>query len=126
LSDTGRLTILDRQNGNRLGSLSTEFSDLPYVNKETDRIIVGTSSGLLQCFRETQQDFPLVHILLSKPEAPAARKPLRTAPAAESAKPAASDPFIGGATDPAAPASGDAPKAPLNPPDATPAPGDPF
>ena len=78
LNSTGRMTILDRKTVSSLGSLSTEFDDLPYLNKETDRIIVGTSRGLLQCFREKQQDFPLVHIALSKPQEPTLRKPLRS------------------------------------------------
>jgi outer membrane protein assembly factor BamB len=117
LNDTGRLTMLDRRNGTRSGSLSTEFDDLPYVNKETDRIIVGTSEGLLQCFREAQQDYPMVHIVLSKPQAPTPRKPIRTQ-ATEPAKPATTDPFSGEATSPSVEPPA---KVPLNPPDAKPA-----
>jgi hypothetical protein len=71
--------------------LSTEFDDLAYVNKETDRIIIGTSKGLLQCYREANQDYPLVHIVLSKPEEEAPlKKPARGQPA-DAAKPAATD-----------------------------------
>jgi outer membrane protein assembly factor BamB len=122
LNDTGRLLLLDRRTGTRIGSLSTELDDLPYVNKETDRIIVGTTEGLLQCFREGQQEYPLVHVILSKPEPVAPRKPVRTQ-ATETPKPAATDPF--GAPIEASPSSAEpAAKVPLNAPAGKPAAND--
>lgn len=113
LSDIGRLTILDRKTGSRIGSLSTEFDDLPYVNRETDRIIVGTSRGLVQCFRETAQEYPIIHIALQKPVEETPKKPPR-AQAAEAPKTSADNPF------------GTGPGTDGTPPPATAPPVDPF
>ena len=124
LSDTQRLIILDQQNGSRLGSLSTELLDLPYVNKETDRIVIATSRGLLQCLREIQQELPLLHVPLTKQETPAAIVPKKSTKSSEEKSPAGVvDPFGGGATEEPKPA---APAAPAEPPAGEKKTDDPF
>jgi outer membrane protein assembly factor BamB len=131
LSDTHRLSILDRATGSLLGSLPTESSDLAYVNKQTDRLLLGTSTGLIQCLREQSQHYPLLHIPLAKPEQEAPKR--KKAPAAK--KPAAGqedtgDPFSAPGAAPtadpfSAPAGGAPTSDPFGAPGAAPA-GDPF
>jgi outer membrane protein assembly factor BamB len=108
INRTRDLVALDRKSGSHLGSIPAFAIDLPYVNKETDRILLANSKGVIQCFREVQQEFPLIHIGLSKEEKPAAPAP-KKAPQAEEA-PAAeapADPF-GVESKPATPPAGDA------------------
>jgi hypothetical protein len=68
LSNINRLTLLDRKSGSVLGSASTESNDLVYVNQMTDRIFLGTKSGILQGMREQNLEYPQLHITLKKPE----------------------------------------------------------
>ncbi|MEO8497723.1 MAG: PQQ-binding-like beta-propeller repeat protein, partial [Planctomycetota bacterium] len=49
--DTGQLIIFDMKSGGRLGSLPTELLDIRMVNYQTDRILLGSSTGLIQCMR---------------------------------------------------------------------------
>jgi outer membrane protein assembly factor BamB len=93
LNDTNRLTVFDRQSGSQLGSLSTEFNDLVHVNSTTDRILIGTASGVLQCLRERSQEHPLLHIELKKPEAGKPKK--AAAPGVKKVEPVqeSADPF---------------------------------
>lgn len=123
LNDIGRLTILDRRTGTQLGSLSTEFDDLPYINRETDRIVIGTSRGLLQCFRESNAEYPLVHYTLNPPAPEPERKKPTPKPTSETPATDESNPFgapTGSATDsePEAPppAENNPPAAPLDDP----------
>ena len=41
--------------------LPTNGVDFAYLNPYTDRLYFGTKSGLMQCFRESQLQRPLVH-----------------------------------------------------------------
>jgi outer membrane protein assembly factor BamB len=123
----GNLTVLDRATGSRLGSLVTNRIDLPYMNVVTDRIILATSSGLVQCLRQSNIHWPVV-VNESELARPAAQKatptPTRTPtpPAAGEPMPPAADPF--GADPFGAPAAKPAPM-PM-PPAAGAAEPDPF
>ncbi len=114
---TGNVLILDAQSGSRLGSIYASDLNLKYTNVLTDRIIIGTRTGLIQCIRERGLVYPVAHQQL-EPIAPPAAQP-KGGPGAPAAKPAA-DPFADpGAVDPF---GGDAPAAPK--PEADPFGGD--
>lgn len=68
LGDSGRLIIVDAKTGGRIGSLGTQLLDLFYTNLQTDRIYLGTKTGLLVCLRETNRVWPLVHAGVIDPE----------------------------------------------------------
>ena len=108
LGDTGRLIIFDMKTGGRLGSLSTEQLDIRMVNYSTDRIFLGSSTGLIQCLREVDAEWPTIRAgnLEEKPKDEKANKKDEE-PAAEAdpaAPPAAApaDPFGAFGTEPAA------------------------
>ena len=109
LGRVGRMVILDSASGSKLATLPTETLDLKYLNNLTDRIIVGTSEGVIQCLHEIQNHWPVIH-------APASEQPTKKAPGKPSAAPAAApdaapveanpfgaDPFGSGATPAAEP-----------------------
>jgi outer membrane protein assembly factor BamB len=87
--NTGALQVLDRKSGAQVGSLRINRLDLHVLNLRTDRVFVGTSSGVLQCLHEINQTEPLIHVLppdvyesvKPKPE------PKAEAPAKEAEKP---------------------------------------
>ncbi len=134
LGDSGRLIIVDAKTGGRIGSLATQLLELFYTNLQTDRIYLGTKTGLLMCLRETNRVWPLVHAGVIDPDEvkkaeaaaeeageedqatkppkgkPAEAKPKKQPAAADGAKPPdagkAEDPF--GAGGDAAPAKEDA------------------
>jgi len=58
----GRTVIVDRESGGRLATIPTLDLDLKVVNWQTDRLYVGTKSGVIQCLHETQLDKPLFHV----------------------------------------------------------------
>jgi outer membrane protein assembly factor BamB len=97
----GDLTILDRASGSPLGTIAASLLDVPILNTQTDRIILASSTGLVQCFREAGRPWPTVHYLLEAPKEDA--KPTKTeAPKTEEKTepmPKDSDPF-GGNADP--------------------------
>jgi hypothetical protein len=68
LGHTGRLVILDAKTGGRMASLGTEVLDIFYPNTDTDRILVATKTGVIQCLRETELQWPLVHVNLAEIE----------------------------------------------------------
>ena len=104
LTVTGRLSVLDVGTGGRIALMGTNPLDVFYSNALTDRILVGTTTGVIQCLRESELEFPLVHLDLAEAEKP--RRPeikqegLETQPKAapkESPPAAEDDPFgIGG------------------------------
>lgn len=57
----GRMLVLDAKTGGRLGEMRIDRLDLQMTNHKTDRIYLGTKSGLLMCFHEIGRDEPLVH-----------------------------------------------------------------
>ena len=94
--------------------MGTNQLDVFYSNTLTDRIIVGTTTGVIQCLHEVELQWPLVHVNLA--EAEQKRRPeikqegldAKTKPAAKPGaaepKPAAGgeDPFGEGGAKPAA------------------------
>jgi hypothetical protein len=108
LNGTGGLIVLDKRNGSRLGALDTHSIDVPFINKETDRLILANRRGTIQCLREIQNEFPAIHVSLAKPEETEPKAPAKTTKPAEAApaEPAA-NPFgdpAPAATDEKAPA----------------------
>jgi outer membrane protein assembly factor BamB len=116
----GNLVIIHPRTGARLGSIAAAQSDLPLLNVHTDRIILASSTGLVQCLRETNLTFPVVHyrIEAKKPAALAKRPPAKSASDAAPMPPTSTeapptDPFAAPATTrPAAPPPGEDPFAP--------------
>lgn len=106
----GRMVIVDRATGSKLTTLPTETLDVQYLNNLTDRIIIGTSEGVIQCLHEFQNHWPVIHAPASeqpgtkaagKPGAgPADAVPADAAPA--DANPFGADPFGAGGGAPAA------------------------
>lgn len=127
LDPTGRLVILDRATGGRVATLPTNFREVDVLNNQTDRLFFVSYSGLVQCFREFHQEYPLVH---AGPGTEAQQpKQVQQQPLAAPAKPAPdalapANPF-GEAADPFAdPAGGDA--APADEPETEAPADDPF
>ena len=58
---SGRMLILDARSGARLGTLATENLPLKVLNLETDRIYLGTRTGMIQCLHEMELSEPFVH-----------------------------------------------------------------
>ena len=103
---TGNMLVLEAHSGAVLGSLSTSTMTLKMPNLHTDRIFLGQNTGLLQCIRQTDLKYPLVHYLnepSKRPKVPGAgAKPVGPAPPPMPMVPAI-DPFADPA--PAAPAA---------------------
>lgn len=123
LTVTGRLAILDAKTGGRIALMGSNLLDVFYSNTQTDRIIVGTSTGVLQCLRESELEWPLVHVNLA--EAEQQRRPEIKQEGLEAKpepKPAAvpaddePDPFGGGAAPQPAAGPGDPFGGPAPPP----------
>ncbi|MCC9606631.1 PQQ-binding-like beta-propeller repeat protein [Blastopirellula sp. JC732] len=101
LDNNQRLLKLELATGALMGQLSVREFNYFYSNLETDRIILGTLSGVLYVLQETGKEFPAVHIPMKTGEEEAAqpedeeKKPEK--PMEETTKPADSDPFGGGA-----------------------------
>ncbi len=74
LGDTGQLIIFDMATGGRLGAVSTEQLDVRMVNFLTDRIFLGSSTGVIQCLREVGAEWPTIRAggLEERPEKEAA------------------------------------------------------
>jgi hypothetical protein len=127
----GDLAILDLATGSRLGTVTGVRVDMPLMNTQTDRIILVSSTGLIQCLRETELPFPLVHFMLDPPpQRTRTVLPKSGAPKTDSPQqPKETDPF---SADPARPATPAAPAAdpfatpPATAPAAPPAGADPF
>ncbi|HZL91637.1 MAG TPA: PQQ-binding-like beta-propeller repeat protein [Pirellulaceae bacterium] len=126
----GNIVVLDAVSGSRVGSILAPSLDLRPINQETDRLIVGTSRGMIQCFREIDKQWPEVRIL-RQPPLPRAKKDDKkgkqkegetapmpidpfSAPPATTPPAGATDPF-GGAAPPAGGAGGAAPPAGADP-----------
>ena len=112
LDPRGDLVVLDRATGSMVGTIAAGQLDVPILNTQTDRIILASSSGLVQCFRESSRPWPTVHYLIKAP--PRLSKPARTestTPAEEKSEAppkTENDPFGAPAADPfggAAPAN---------------------
>ncbi|MEX2558310.1 MAG: PQQ-binding-like beta-propeller repeat protein, partial [Pirellulales bacterium] len=86
----GRLLILDAQSGARLGSLETSALDMKLVNDQTDRIYLGTRTGLIQCLHEVQLSEPVIH--RARPPAPVAPDEPAEGEEPETGEPAVEEP----------------------------------
>jgi outer membrane protein assembly factor BamB len=129
LDTRGDLVVLDRESGSRLGSLAGVGVDVPFLNTQTDRILLANSTGLIQCLREISLPWPILHV---EREAPAPARPTRPqGPPTEDKPPqqVEGDPFGTPAAAPGRPPAGAAgdPFATPAPPRPSPPPaGDPF
>jgi hypothetical protein len=119
----GNIALIDVKTGSRIGTVIANGSDLRLNNQQTDRIIIGSSNGLLQCLHESRLHWPVVHAAMDPKRLQQAKAKAAAPPVAAAAAPAGpvADPFAApGAADPfAVPAAG----APAAPPAAAP---DPF
>jgi outer membrane protein assembly factor BamB len=61
LGRTGNLIILDNNSASVIGSMPLGNPDILVHNNVTDRLILGTSTGILQCLHETKLVHPYVH-----------------------------------------------------------------
>jgi len=89
IDEQGRMLVLDKQTGARLDLLNTELLDLRVTNIVTDRIYLGTTSGLLQCLHERELVEPVIHHqpVIAPPPKPGEQPADATAPAADAAAP---------------------------------------
>ena len=69
IDHVGRIAIIDAGSGGRIGTLNTTGLDLFFSNAQSDRIYVGTKTGLIQCLHEIGRDEPMTHVKLVKTEA---------------------------------------------------------
>ena len=114
LDTLNRLVVLDSETGGRILTAAARSIDLTLLNDKTDRIYIGSKSGLIQCLREPGLEYPLLHAGISErivkgvveeedPAQPAAGQPPAQPPAAgkdpfaPANKPAGNDPFAPGA-----------------------------
>ena len=105
----GRVRVLDGKNGTLLDTIATESLPVKLTNSETDRILVASATGLIQCLHEVGLAQPLVRRLPVAEEQLASAAPQAKKPAAE--KP--TDDENGTAKRPATPrASGGTPSGP--------------
>lgn len=101
---SGQLLVLDAKTGTRLAALPTAALPLKVINSDTDRIFLGSKTGLLQCLHEIALTQPVKHdgppAAVQKPAAPAqpAAAPAGETPPAEPAAGGAVDPFATPAT----------------------------
>jgi hypothetical protein len=99
LDSYDRLTVRDVATGSQLGAAPTAGFDLPCYNVETDRIYLASTTGLVQCLRESRLNEPLKHssgVPAAKPAAEGEAAPVPSDPAAPDAPPATppvNDPF---------------------------------
>lgn len=63
----GQLVVLDRTSGQLVGQLDARGCDLPILNPQTDRVYLASKSGLVQCLREADRPWPLVHYQIQVP-----------------------------------------------------------
>jgi outer membrane protein assembly factor BamB len=56
------LVAFEADTGSRIGSVPIGNIDLLYTNVSHDRIFLGTTTGVIQCLRESNRNFPWVHL----------------------------------------------------------------
>ncbi len=62
--ELGRIAIRSLADGSPIGLFPTTLQHVKLVNTQTDRIYVATQDGLIQGFRETAQETPILRTLL--------------------------------------------------------------
>jgi outer membrane protein assembly factor BamB len=105
MDSRGSLTILNADSGSRVGSIATTGIDEPFMNVQTDRLILATSTGLIQCLRPSNLRWPVVMNADEAEKPQGVKTPTKTPPPAE-AEPM---PPAGGEADPFAAPAGDDP-----------------
>jgi hypothetical protein len=111
LGRTNNLVILDNNSASVIGSMPLGQQDILLHNSATDRLILGTSTGTLQCLHETKLAQPYVHevemerqrskrpdVVINAGEKPMdmpMEKPMDADPFGGGKKPAEEDPFGG-------------------------------
>jgi outer membrane protein assembly factor BamB len=88
----GRLLILDAATGAVLGRLDVEALPLKLTNAETDRIYLGSGTGLIQCLHELDQKEPISYRRAEPVERKPAEPPKIQQKGAEATEPAAEGP----------------------------------
>ena len=58
----GNLRSMDRKTGGLVATLQTKDFEILAENNLTDRLLIGTKSGVLQCLKEIGADKPMFHI----------------------------------------------------------------
>jgi len=69
----GRILVLHAETGGRLDTIPAAGSNIKLINSDTDRIYLGTETGLIQCLHEMELTEPLIHsarLLAARDEAP--------------------------------------------------------
>jgi outer membrane protein assembly factor BamB len=56
-----RIVVLDIATGSRLGTVPIGDIDFLYTNNQSDRIYLGSTTGVMQCLREASNTYPWVH-----------------------------------------------------------------
>jgi hypothetical protein len=124
---SGNIAILDSRSGAKIGSFPALNQDFRFQNMISDRLIIGTSTGLIQAFRETSRPWPLIHSNVDELKKKAVVE-VKQGPAAggnENPMGNAPDPFGAAGNDPFG-AGGGAGDGPAKPAPAKPEPFDPF
>ncbi|MBA62006.1 MAG: hypothetical protein CMJ76_06530 [Planctomycetaceae bacterium] len=62
LDRLGNLMVLNLETGGRFKTIAAGKVDFVVSNPLTDRIYMGTRKGLIQCVREINQNYPLLHV----------------------------------------------------------------
>jgi len=96
LNNAGRIEILDAASGGRVAMLPTEQLDLMVTNWFTDRIYVGSATGLIQCLHEAAIEYPVIHAVRAEDarRAPPEEEPAEAVPVEQEPPPADDvDPF---------------------------------
>jgi outer membrane protein assembly factor BamB len=68
LDGYGKMSIVDGESGSLVGQMRTEKLDIHLANQATDRIYLGTSSGLVQCLHESDLELPMVYVTAAPKE----------------------------------------------------------
>lgn len=97
--NVGRLVALDKRTGAKLAGIPTGGFGMSLANNVTDRIYLVSNTGVIQCLREIDSSFPIVH------------RPLPTEPQEDEGTPASRRSRQPAEQEPAAPAR----QAPANP-----------
>ena len=61
LNNIGRLIAIDHNTGDRVASIGGSEITLVLPNHQTDRLYIGTKKGLLRCYRESANTYPVFH-----------------------------------------------------------------
>jgi hypothetical protein len=116
--ETRNVAILDAKSGSRLGTIPAQGLSMRITNTQTDRILIGTASGLLQCIHERGLTWPEIHDQreMKAKKGPAMQPaPAKPADGAAPAMPAGADPFAAPGEDPFGEKPGGAKPAPADP-----------